>query len=83
MKDFPEFMKNPKNKIKQSSQYTQGIEGFVFDGMDGSGKGTQLKFLEKELGDKVVFKKYSPDEVKVDDTDYLVLSESDIIAVIE
>ena len=36
MKDFPEFMKNPKNKIKQSSQYTQGIEGFVFDGMDGS-----------------------------------------------
>ena len=36
MKDFPEFMKNPKNKIKQSSQYTKDIEGYVFDGKDGS-----------------------------------------------
>jgi len=36
MKDFPEFMKNPKNRIKQTSQYTKGIEGFVYDGADGS-----------------------------------------------
>lgn len=36
MKDFPEFMKNPLNKIKQSSQYTRDIEGYVYDGKDGS-----------------------------------------------
>ena len=36
MKDFPEFMKNPINKVDSSSQYTPGIEGFVFDGADGS-----------------------------------------------
>lgn len=36
MEEFPEFIKNPKNRIKQSSQYTKGIEGYVFDGMDGS-----------------------------------------------
>lgn len=36
-----------------------------------------------KVGDKVMFKKYSPDEVKVDGEEYLVLSESDIIAVIE
>ena len=36
MKDFPKFMKNPVNKIKQSSQYTKDIEGFVFDGIDQS-----------------------------------------------
>lgn len=36
-----------------------------------------------KVGDKVVFKKYSPDEVKVDDQEYLVISESDIMAVIE
>ncbi|HVM90459.1 MAG TPA: co-chaperone GroES [Verrucomicrobiae bacterium] len=36
-----------------------------------------------KVGDKVVFKKYSPDEVKVDGKEYLVLSESDLIAVIE
>ncbi len=39
--------------------------------------------MSVNVGDKVVFKKYSPDEVKVDDKEYLVLSESDIIAVIE
>jgi quercetin dioxygenase-like cupin family protein len=36
MKDFPEFMKHPLNRIRQSSQYTSGIEGFVFDGKEGS-----------------------------------------------
>ena len=33
-------------------------------------------------GDKVVFKKYSPDEVKIDGEEYLVVSETDIIAII-
>ncbi|MDO8584304.1 MAG: co-chaperone GroES [bacterium] len=39
--------------------------------------------MNVKVGDKVIFKKYSPDEVKVDDKDYLVLSESDIMAVVE
>lgn len=34
-------------------------------------------------GEKVLFKKYSPDEIKVDEKDLLVISESDIIAIIE
>ena len=36
-----------------------------------------------KVGDKVVFKKYSPDEVKVDGEEYLVISEGDIMAVLE
>jgi len=36
MQDFPAFMKNPGNRIKQSCQYTKDIEGFVYDGADGS-----------------------------------------------
>jgi mannose-6-phosphate isomerase-like protein (cupin superfamily) len=36
MNDFPEFMKNPLNKIASQSQYTEDIEGYVFDGADGS-----------------------------------------------
>ena len=36
MKDFPDFMKNPLNKVDPKSQYTPGIEGYVFDGADGS-----------------------------------------------
>lgn len=36
MNDFPEFMKRPANKIAASSQATPGVEGYVFDGADGS-----------------------------------------------
>jgi len=36
MNDFPAFMKNPLNRIASSSQYTDDIEGYVFDGADGS-----------------------------------------------
>jgi mannose-6-phosphate isomerase-like protein (cupin superfamily) len=36
MKEFPEFMKNPANRIDIKSQYTEGIEGYVFNGTDGS-----------------------------------------------
>jgi quercetin dioxygenase-like cupin family protein len=36
MDDFPDFMKRPANRIATSSQATSGVEGYVFDGADGS-----------------------------------------------
>jgi len=36
MDDFPEFMKHPANRIAKSQQATPGVEGYVFDGADGS-----------------------------------------------
>ncbi len=39
--------------------------------------------MSVKVGDKVMFKKYSPDEIKVEGEDYLVISEGDIIAIIE
>jgi mannose-6-phosphate isomerase-like protein (cupin superfamily) len=36
MNQFPEFMKHPANLIATSSQSTPGVEGYVFDGADGS-----------------------------------------------
>ncbi len=36
MNGFPEFMRNPANKIASGSQYTSGLEGYVFDGADES-----------------------------------------------
>ena len=36
MNDFPEFMKHPANRIAHAQQATPGIEGYVFDGADGS-----------------------------------------------
>lgn len=35
-----------------------------------------------KVGDIVIFKKYSPDEIKLNDQDYLVISEGDIMAII-
>jgi chaperonin GroES len=52
----------------------------------GSGKildNGQLLPLTVKVGDKVIFKKYSPDEFKENGEEYLVLSESDIIAILE
>lgn len=36
MEDFPDFMKSPANRIATSSQATPGVDGYVFDGVDGS-----------------------------------------------
>ena len=36
MDDFPEFMKCSANRIAANSQATPGVEGYVFDGADGS-----------------------------------------------
>ena len=36
MKGFPDFMKQPANRIAATSQATPGVEGYVFDGADGS-----------------------------------------------
>lgn len=36
MQNFPQFMKHDANKIAITSQSTPGVEGYVFDGLDGS-----------------------------------------------
>jgi len=36
MNQFPQFMKNAANRIVTTSQATPGVEGYVFDGVDGS-----------------------------------------------
>ena len=38
--------------------------------------------LEVKQGDSVVFSKYSGSEIKVDDKDYLIVRESDILAIL-
>ena len=39
--------------------------------------------MSVKVGDKVMFKKYSPDEIKVDGVEYLIISESDILGILE
>lgn len=51
----------------------------------GSGRmkddGTRIP-LEVKVGDVVFFKKYAPDEIKIDGKEYLILAESDILAIL-
>lgn len=52
----------------------------------GNGKmlenGTR-QVIDVAVGNKVVFKKYAPDEVKMGEKTYLVLTADDVMAVIE
>jgi len=52
------------------------------------GPGKQLEngsrsSMDVKPGDKVVFKKYAPDEIKMDKEEYLVIRMDDVMAVIE
>jgi chaperonin GroES len=38
--------------------------------------------MSVKIGDKVIFKKYSPDEIKIDGEELLVINESDILAIV-
>lgn len=42
MKSFPEFMKHPDRLIGKSEQNTKGLEGYFYEGPDG----TQMAFWE-------------------------------------
>jgi len=39
--------------------------------------------LTVKVGDKVLFTKYSPNEIKVEDKEYLVIREDDVLAIID
>lgn len=43
--------------------------------------GDKIPFNVKE-GQTVIFKKYGPDEIEVDGEEYLIMEESDILAVV-
>ncbi|HAF50369.1 MAG: chaperonin GroES [Synergistaceae bacterium] len=39
--------------------------------------------LEVKVGDRVIFSKYAGTEIKIDGEEYLILSERDVLAVVE
>ncbi|RLD14653.1 co-chaperone GroES [candidate division KSB1 bacterium] len=46
--------------------------------------GTDEDLQEKiKVGDQIIFSKYSGDEVKMDNKEYLIIQRSDILAVVE
>ncbi len=47
------------------------------------GEGSKIGTLNLKVGDRVLFGKYAGEEVKVDEVEYKILSDEDVLAVVE
>ena len=63
---------------KEKPQQAEGIAV----GPGGVVDGKQVK-MEVKTGDKVIYSKYAGTEVKLDDEKFIIVKQSDILAVIE
>jgi len=58
-------------------------EGEVLEVGEGKWMEGKLVPLSVKKGDKIIFSKYGPDEIKVDGEELLIVKEEDILAIIE
>lgn len=63
---------------KEKPQIAQVVEV----GPGGMVDGTEVKMTVK-VGDKVVTNKYSGTEIKIDGSEYVIVKQSDILAIVE
>lgn len=63
-----------KEKPQQAEIIAVGPGGVV--------DGKEIK-MQVSVGQKVIYSKYSGTEVKLDDTEYIIVKQSDILAVVE
>ena len=56
--------------------------GVIAVGPGGVVDGKEVK-MEVKVGDQVIYSKYAGTDVKLDDEEYIVVKQSDILAVIE
>jgi chaperonin GroES len=65
----------------QSKEKPQQAE-VIAVGPGGVVDGKEVK-MEVKVGDQVIYSKYSGTEVKLDEDEYIIVKQSDILAVIE
>ena len=66
--------------IKEKPQ--EGIIEAIGNGRYNEQTGVRVA-LDVKVGDRVMYAKYAGSEVKIDDVEYLILGEKDILAVVE
>src|SRR5215510_1230120 len=76
MADFPAVVKHPANRIAVGSQHTPGVEGYVFDGADGS----QVAFWRADRDAATSLHTHAFDEyfLVVEGTYFLVLDGKEV-----
>ena len=65
----------------QSKEKPQQAE-VIAVGPGGVVDGKEVK-MEVKVGDQVIFSKYSGTEVKIEDTEYIIVKQSDILAIVK
>ena len=63
-----------KEKPQQAEVIAVGPGGVI--------DGKEVK-MEVKAGDKVIYSKYAGNEVKLDDEEYIIVKQSDILAIVE
>lgn len=63
-----------KEKPQQAEVVAVGSGGMV--------DGKEVK-MEVKVGDKVIYSKYSGTEVKIDEEEYIIVRQNDILAIVE
>ena len=71
------------NYIPETVDKEKPQEGIVVAVGPGRYEDGKIVPMGVKVGNKVVFSKYGPDEIKVDGKEYFIISESNILAVIE
>lgn len=70
--------------LPQSAEKDRPEQGTVISvGAGKKGKNGEIIPLQVKVGDKVLFSKYGPNEIKADGKEYLIAKEEDILAIIE
>ncbi|MBX3432227.1 MAG: co-chaperone GroES [Pirellulales bacterium] len=64
-----------KDKPSRGSVVAIGTGKLLDDGTRGA--------MQVKVGDRVLFTSYAPENIEIDDEEYLLMSEGDILAVIE
>jgi chaperonin GroES len=70
--------------VPETAQKEKPERGEVIAVGEGKrGENGQLMPLRVKVGDTVMFSKYGFDEIKIDDEDYVIVSESQILAILK
>ncbi len=65
----------------QSKEKPQQAE-VIAVGPGGTVDGKEIK-MEVKVGDKVIYSKYAGTEVKLEDEEYIIVKQSDVLAIVE
>ena len=79
--------------VKQAAAETKSAGGIIIPEtaqektlqatVEAVGPGTEKEKITVKVGERVLYDKYAGTQIKIDGDDYLILKNSDIIAVIE